>query len=307
MRPGIDHSRPLRTAVITGGTSGIGREIARRLAYQDYAAIVIGRNAERGEEVDRELKAIQPQSRFVQGDLARIADIGRVATAISEHTHRIDVLVHNAGIINGERTLTPEGIDQHFAINYFSRFVLQQYLSPLMMRAPTETPAITLLISGAAHGEPIRYRDIASGRTFGVLRAVRQFCRANDLFALRLYHESRIGGAHGVRVACLKLGVVKTDIRRGFPWWMKLAVPLLFDPWLGQTPAEAADAAMVVVRRVTADVNTPPLFTRIRKLRPYRPRTEVAAALAWDELERFSARLLAKLRPGARAAIAIGS
>jgi NAD(P)-dependent dehydrogenase (short-subunit alcohol dehydrogenase family) len=284
------------TAVVTGGTNGIGRELARRLVREGYAVMVVGRSEERGNALAGELRAIQPESRFVPGDLSSVDGIQSLASAISQHTDRIDLVVHNAGIIDSRRRLSPDGIDQHFAINYFSRFVLQQYLSPLLNRQTDRSRSVVLLTSGAAHGEPIRYQDILVGRTFGVLRAVRQFCRANDLFALRLYHEQLSGASGGLRVACLKFGVVKTEIRRNFPWWMKLAVPVLFDPWLGQTPGEAADAAIDVLRRLSVDADVPPLFTRIRELRPYQPRRDAAFPSAWEELWAFSRQLLDKLR-----------
>src|SRR6185437_4913781 len=288
--------RDARTAIVTGGTNGIGRDLARRLVREGYATMVVGRNEERGEALAGELRTVQPDSRFVAGDLSSVHGVRRVASAISEHTDRIELLVHNAGIIDSRRKLSPDGIDQHFAINYFSRFVLQQYLSPLLNHRTDRSRALVLLISGAAHGEPIRYRDILAGRTFSVLRAVRQFCRANDLFALRLYHEQLSEASSGLRIACLKLGVVKTEIRRSFPWWMKLAVPVLFDPWLGQTSVEAADAAIDLLRRLSAQAYTPPLFTRIRKLRPYQPSADAAFPAAWDDLWRFSGQLLEKLR-----------
>ncbi|HXT17535.1 MAG TPA: SDR family NAD(P)-dependent oxidoreductase [Gemmatimonadaceae bacterium] len=288
-------NRYARIAVVTGGTNGIGRELARRLVREGYATMVVGRNEERGHALEGELRTIEPESRFVPGDLSSVDGIRNLALVISKYTARIDLIVHNAGIVDRRRKLSPDGIDQHFAINYFSRFVLQQYLSPLLSSHTDRSRSVVLLINGAAHGEPIRYQDILAGRTFGVLRAVRQFCRANDLFALRLYHEQLNGDSAAPRVACLKFGVVKTEIRQNFPWWMKLAVPVL-DPWLAQTPVEAADAAMDVLRRVSVQASAPPLFTRIRRLRPYQPKADAAVPAAWDELWRFSGRLLDKLR-----------
>lgn len=293
-------------AVVTGGTSGVGRAIAHRLAGQGYDVIVTGRNAERGAQTLRELRSITSRAAFVQGDLSCLDGIELLADAISQRVRRIDLLVHCAGIVDGARRLTADGIDQHFAVNYLARFALQQHLSPLLIRDRAEPPPAILLISGASNGDSIRYREILTARTFGVLSAVRQSCRANDLFALGLRAHGLVGTRQPVRVACLKLGVVKTAIRRTFPWWMKVVVPLLFDPWLGQTPAEAANAAFEVFDRVSTDVAAGPLFTRIRRLREYELRGVTAPLRDWHELEHFSLRLMRRLRPAPSAAVVSG-
>src|ERR1700737_4298240 len=81
------------TALVTGATSGLGKEIALRLARDDLQIVVVGRDTARGAAVVAQIKAAGGQARFIAADLSDPADIKRLA----EEAGDIDVLVNNAG------------------------------------------------------------------------------------------------------------------------------------------------------------------------------------------------------------------
>src|SRR5437870_1194989 len=81
------------TALVTGATSGLGKEIALRLARDDMQVIVVGRDADRGAAVVEEITAAGGEARFLAADLNDPADIKHLAAEAGE----IDVLVNNAG------------------------------------------------------------------------------------------------------------------------------------------------------------------------------------------------------------------
>ena len=81
------------TALVTGATSGIGRTTAVRLASQGWDVLVHGRHAGRGGEVVTEIEAGGGRARFVEADLAELAEVRRLA----EESGEVDVLVNNAG------------------------------------------------------------------------------------------------------------------------------------------------------------------------------------------------------------------
>jgi NAD(P)-dependent dehydrogenase (short-subunit alcohol dehydrogenase family) len=85
-------TRPL-TALVTGATAGLGREIAVRLARDGMTVIVVGRDATRGAAVVEQIEAAGGQARFIAADLSDPADIQRLAAEAGD----IDVLVNNAG------------------------------------------------------------------------------------------------------------------------------------------------------------------------------------------------------------------
>lgn len=122
-------TQPL-TALVTGATSGLGREIALRLARDGVRVIVVGRNAERGAAVVEQITASGGEARFVAADVENPADITRLAAEVGE----IDVLVNNAGhsVWGPTEGLSVEDFDGMFASNVRAPFLLVGAFAPAM-------------------------------------------------------------------------------------------------------------------------------------------------------------------------------
>jgi hypothetical protein len=86
----------------------------------------------------------------------------------------------------------------------------------------------------------------------------------------------------------LKVGVVKTNIRRTFPRWMKILVPLVIDPILAQTPSEVGTAALHLLLDESLEGVNGALFLKIRKLRRLTPSRNVLDAAAAERLWKLS-------------------
>src|SRR5688572_1427711 len=85
--------------LITGSTSGLGREVALRLAATGAHIIVHGRNRERGLAVVNEIeKGGKGTARFYAADLASFAQVRAFGATILKDYQRLDVLINNAGI-----------------------------------------------------------------------------------------------------------------------------------------------------------------------------------------------------------------
>jgi NAD(P)-dependent dehydrogenase (short-subunit alcohol dehydrogenase family) len=287
-----------RLALVTGGTNGVGKEIARRLSELGFDVIVVGRDDERGHRTVLELSAVGPGSvEFIQADLSLVSEADRLSQKIRDRNRILHWLIHCAGVVQGTRQLTAEGIEMNFAVNFLTRLVLTTNLLPLLQAPDGDAQGRgILLISGAARGK-INYDDVNLSRNFGVVRAVRQFCQANDLLALALSEELGSPRVHPrVNVGCLKLGVVKTDIRRTFPRWMKILVPLVFDPLFGQTLGQAAESAIAVMDTISAQRGGGPLFMKIRRLRPLGTTFTAESIEAWTRLSALSGKLASSAR-----------
>src|SRR5690348_1168378 len=94
-----DRSLSGKIAVVTGATSGIGREIARGLAHRGATVILGVRSLERGQAVQRELSAESgnDQIRAAPLDVADPASARAFAAGLREHHDRLHILVNNAG------------------------------------------------------------------------------------------------------------------------------------------------------------------------------------------------------------------
>jgi NAD(P)-dependent dehydrogenase (short-subunit alcohol dehydrogenase family) len=261
----------MKTAVVTGGTDGIGKEVARGLAKRGIEVAVIGKDAAKGLSAAEDIRRTSGNSHveFVQADLALVQDTIRLSTELAQRFTSLDYLVHSAGVVRGRHQLTAEDIESNFATNYLNRFVLSQRLLPNL--AATDRPsgaARIVMISGAARQGKVYFPDVNLTSNFTTLRAVLQFCYANDVFTVELARRLEEAGiGQRVTVTCLKMGVVKTGIRREFPWWMRLLVPLLLDPLLGQSSEEAADAALRLLLAPEFEGVSGALFAKIRKFK----------------------------------------
>jgi NAD(P)-dependent dehydrogenase (short-subunit alcohol dehydrogenase family) len=87
------------TALITGGTSGIGRATANKLAKLGIQVLVVGRSAKRGDETLAEIRAAGGRADFISSDLRNASSAREVAKrALELGSGRVDILVNNAGI-----------------------------------------------------------------------------------------------------------------------------------------------------------------------------------------------------------------
>ena len=279
MKPSNDPSGERRIALVTGGTDGIGKAIARVLAQAGIGVVAVGSNAEKGAAAVRELRQTSGNDDidFLGADLSLIRNVDVLAAEISKRWPRLHYLVLCAGIVRGQHTLTSEGIETNFAINYLSRFVLiERLLANLAAQGLADQAARILVISGAAQDGKIQYDDVNLTGRFGVLRAVSQFCEANDVLALELARRMTAAvPPQNVAVTVLKVGAVRTNIRSQFPAWMKLLVPLVIDPFLSQTPAQIAASARHLLLDPKFEGVSGALFRHIKQFRAVKagPRT----------------------------------
>jgi len=280
--------------LVTGGTDGIGKEIALGLANFGHRVIIVGHNQEKGDRAQREIRQTtgNPNVEFVRADLGLVSETARLAEDVTRRFPELHYLVLSADVVRGRRELTSEGIESNFAINYLSRFVLIRRMLPLLIvTGRPGSAARIVLVSGAARNGRVYFDDVNLATNFGTLRAVGQFCQANDLLTVELARRLVENGQGNVTVNCLKRGVVKTNIRREFPWWMKWLVPLLLDPLIGQTAHNAAKAALDLFSSEAFERFTGALFLKIRDLKRITPSARTLERRAGQQLWQLSERL----------------
>ena len=126
------------TALITGGTGGIGHHSAIGIAKTGAEVWVSGRNPGRGEAaVDAIRKASQNADvHFLQADLASIQGTERLATTFLSQRDTLDVLVNNAGYLGSEPRTSEDGLEMHFAVNVLAPWCLTHALLPALKAAP---------------------------------------------------------------------------------------------------------------------------------------------------------------------------
>ena len=144
------------TALITGGTSGIGRAVATKRAQLGIHVIVVGRNAERGAQTVADIRAAGGQADFVAADLREAASARDVARrAVELGNGHIDILINNAGIypFGPTHDMTEDMFERVYALNVKVPYFLVAALAPLMAQRGTGA-IVNLSTMAAAYGAP---------------------------------------------------------------------------------------------------------------------------------------------------------
>src|SRR6266576_6508320 len=125
------------TALITGGTSGIGRSVANKLAALGIHVIAVGRNAERGQKTVAEIRAAGGKADFISSDLQDASSAREVARrAVELGGGHVDILINNAGIFPFGPTheMTEEMFERVYALNVKAPYFLVAELAPRMAK-----------------------------------------------------------------------------------------------------------------------------------------------------------------------------
>ncbi len=173
--------------LVTGSTSGLGREVARRLASDGAHVIVHGRNRERGMELVAEIaREGKGSARFYAADFASFDQVRGLAEAILRDYDRLDVLVNNAGFGPApydDRLVSEDGHEYRFQVNYLSGFLLTHMLLPRLLAS---TPSRIVNVSSAAQ-RAIDFDDVMLENNFSGGRAYAQSKLAQVMFTFDLH------------------------------------------------------------------------------------------------------------------------
>jgi NAD(P)-dependent dehydrogenase (short-subunit alcohol dehydrogenase family) len=186
-----------RTALVTGGNSGIGREVAGQLAERGAHVVISGRDASRGAAAVEAIRAAGGTADFVRADLDDLADVRALAKeAIALGGGHVDILINNAGVFPFAPTaeVPADEFDAVFAINVRAPFYLVAELAPLMA-ARGHGSIVNLTTMVASYGQ-------AGMAVYGSSKA-----------ALQLLTKSWAAefGPSGVRVNAVSPGPTRTE------------------------------------------------------------------------------------------------
>ncbi|MCX5339648.1 SDR family NAD(P)-dependent oxidoreductase [Streptomyces atratus] len=175
-----------RTVLVTGATSGIGRETARQLAERGATVLVHGRTAEEARAVSDELVAVAGIDSGLlcsfAADFTRLEEVEQLAHRVAEEHPSLDVLVNNAAMAAPERhTVTTDGNEITFQVNFLAHYLLTQLLEPALTRT---TGGRVVSVSSSLHRTAsVRWSDPNRSRNYSRLAAYAQSQLALTVFA----------------------------------------------------------------------------------------------------------------------------
>lgn len=123
-----------KTALITGGGTGIGRGLALALVQEGVKVAVCGRRSAPLAETVRQARALGGQALAVQADVSQDGDVRRLVDAVLKEYGALDILINNAGISEGGpfQDLTPDEWDRVMGTNLRGPFLVTRLVLPLM-------------------------------------------------------------------------------------------------------------------------------------------------------------------------------
>ena len=138
-----------KLCVLTGATSGVGYQAARRLAQGGASLVLVCRNSLKAAQVQAELQhACGNQVDVLQADLSKLDEVRTAADMILERYPQIDMLINNAGLHNTHRILTEQGFETVFCVNHLASFLLTRLLLDRMVAS---APSRILQVNSQGH------------------------------------------------------------------------------------------------------------------------------------------------------------
>jgi len=228
-----------KVCMITGATSGIGKEAAFQLARRGATLVLVGRNQWKCEKTVQEIKEQTGNSsvEYLLADLSYQAHIRDLAQQFKSRHQRLHVLLNNAGAIVLTRQQTGDGIERTFALNHLGYFLLTCLLLDTLKAS---APARIVNVSSDAHrGAILELDDLQCQHQYRGFWAYARSKLANILFTYEL--ARRLEGT-GVTVNALHPGLVATNFLAnngllGKFLWVFLAIR-------GISPQRGADTAV---------------------------------------------------------------
>lgn len=199
-----------RTAIVTGGYSGIGLETTRALVGAGATVIVPVRDPAKAEE---NLSTIEGDVSTAKMDLADLDSVRAFASSVYDSIDALDLLINNAGIMACPLDRVGPGWESQFGVNHMGHFALTRALMPLLEKA--EAPRVVALSSIAHRRNGILWDDIQFEHSeYQKWVAYAQAKSANALFANALNRRMQ---AFGGRAFSVHPGGIFTPLQRHLP------------------------------------------------------------------------------------------
>lgn len=221
----------MKTAVITGGNSGIGKAVAVELAKKEYRVIIHGRDESKTKSAEEEIKRLSGNSNVesIAKDVSTISGMKDLVEAVRMKTNSVEALVLSTGVILPDYHVTADGLEKGFAIQYLSRFAVTQ---GLMKELTQGNARIVMVVAPVIKGAKIHFDDVALRKKFTMVRAMAQEMFANHLMVQEF---AKRNPGNKIVMNAAHVGVAKTGIVRYSNFFFRAAVQLF-----GTSPEQAA-------------------------------------------------------------------
>ncbi|MEM8936790.1 MAG: SDR family NAD(P)-dependent oxidoreductase [Pseudomonadota bacterium] len=226
----------MKTALLTGSTGGLGREVSTILAQDGWNLILINRDGEQANRQIASLTELFPNQLF-KGYTANLMDIEEIRTtaeAVAAVHPEITALYNIAGLLTDKRILSPQNIEGHFALNALAPYMLVTALRSQLRAAGTDNdPAFIVNFSTSAVNsvKALDTSKLVNPDAIGGLMGAYAKSKA-VLHVMACFLEEELFNEN-IYIYSLDPGPTKTQMttgNQGMPWFIRLLAPLVFGP-----------------------------------------------------------------------------
>jgi NAD(P)-dependent dehydrogenase (short-subunit alcohol dehydrogenase family) len=203
-----------KTIVITGATSGLGKEAAKVLASKGATVVMAVRNTQKAAAAVKQIRDGFPSAKIdIRAlDLGSLASVKSFAEGILSEHDSIDVLINNAGVMMCPYSKTEDGFEIQMGVNHLGHFALTGLLMPLLMR--TKGARIVATSSIAHKSGDINFDDINwEARKYKTTKAYSDSKLANLYFMYELARKLK-GDESAPIITTSHPGWTKTELDR---------------------------------------------------------------------------------------------
>lgn len=258
-----------QTIIITGASAGIGEAAARELA-KDNDIVIVGRS-KRTATVAKEIGA-----QYFRADYTDLASVRQLAKDLLKVCPKIDLLINNAGGVMKSISITKDGFEQTFQVNYLSQFLLTNLL---MDRLIASKGGVINTASAANYSAMLKTNDIQAARIPWIA-----YANVKLLDIIHAKELSRRFGAKGVLAVSVHPGVVATNFGKNlkgpFAWIYNTSLKRLI-----KTPEMGADTIVWLAQH--RGLWRPGAYYNNRKIRtPHKLANNIVKASGiWNDTE----------------------
>ncbi|MFO7656401.1 MAG: SDR family NAD(P)-dependent oxidoreductase [Bacteroidales bacterium] len=242
--------KDVKTCIITGAGSGLGKALAKSLANKGYHLVLIDNDENSLKSVRDEIISL-PDNSTVENysvDLSLQYEIRKFCNEFNNRYRKLDLLINNAGANIPFRKVTAEGIEYMLAVNYLAPFLLTSLLFDKLKLAGN-AKIINIGSNGEKYAHP-GFDNLQGEKSFS---SMRQYCLTKLCLLMFTYHLSKNTGFKDIAICCIHPGGVKTRLMNHYSWhnMPKMAWHVLY-PFLKSTGKAAGYVLNLIDMKATA-------------------------------------------------------
>ena len=206
-----------KNVIITGITSGIGTAIALDLAKRNYKINLVARTEESGNKIKDLIykKTKNNDVHVYKCDLSLQTEVHEFVNNFRKQNNGLDILINNAAIIPNKKTITKEGNEMQFAVNYIAPYLLSRLLLDLLKN---NAPSRIVNTSSTAHtGGNLNINDFQKLNEKYNLRGWGRYLDTKLLLTIDTVELSKELEGTGVTCNAIHPGFVNTNLGRHLP------------------------------------------------------------------------------------------